>query len=187
MPVDPRFANAWERFLALIPVFLGVVHVGIWVLAGLTLGRLEGPFPIHFDVAGRPDDFADPSSWWTLPAIGAGILLFMLGVLALTRRLIKTHPGVVNVPRKADFLALPVEARLRIMPRASQLVLGLVLILHFVLLAIVRDTHRVALGELHAISVWKLVILLALVFVWVVVGLIRIGNAIRNERARTPA
>jgi len=183
MPVDPRFTSAWERFLTLIPVFLGIAHAGIWILSGLTLGRLEAPFPIHFDISGTPDGFAPPSSWWVLPAIGLGILLVMVGVAALTRWLVRRHPGLVNLPRKAAFVALPIEARLRVAPRMTQLLLGFALIMHFVLLAVVRDTHRVALGELHALSLWKVVALLGLLFLWVVVGLIRVSNAVRNEAA----
>ena len=181
MPLDPRLRTAWERFLALIPVFLVLADIGIWVLAGLTLGRLEGPIAIHFDAHGTPNDFIDASLWWVLPAIGTGLALVMLGVIALTRRLVRTRPQLVNVPLKHTFMALPEAARLRIMPRVAQLVLGFVLIVHFILLAVIRDTHRVATHDIPGLSVWKLVVLLALALLWVGIGTLRIRNQIRTE------
>ena len=183
MSIDPRLRTAWERFLALIPVFLTIAVIGAWVLAAITLASLEHEFPTSFHADGTPRAWADPTYWWVGPAIGTMLSLFLAGALVLVRRFARTSPQYINVPAKRLFVALPVEKRLAILPRIDQLVLGFALILHFVLLAIIRDTGRMARHELTAISAWKLFVLLGLAFVWVVVGILRIRNAIRKAAA----
>ncbi|MFO0744616.1 MAG: hypothetical protein U1F43_02945 [Myxococcota bacterium] len=180
MHIDPRLRVAWERFIGLVPIFAVLAAIAVWVLSALLLEPLPGPIPIHFDTAGNPNG---SGPWWILAALGTGLLLAMAGAVALTRRLARTSPQWINLPAKAAFVALPADARLRIVGRVGQLLIGFALILNLVLLTLVRDTYRIAQRELATLPLWKLGLLVGLAVVWVVVGILRVRNAIRSETA----
>jgi uncharacterized membrane protein len=91
------------------------------LLAGLYLGsaavypRLPERIPIHFDLAGNPDGWAGTSllSWFLLPLIATAVA----GMMLVAGRLSEYRPELWNVPEKARFLALPVEARAPVVAR----------------------------------------------------------------------
>jgi len=176
-----RLPLAWERFLSLLPVFALASVAALWLLGALTLGRLDGLIPTHFDGAGNPDHLSDAASWWILPAIGTALTALMFGVARLLRWLVVHRPGLVNLPRKAAFVRLSPEARARIAPRLAQLVMGITVLVNLVLLAIIRDTYRVAVHEITRLAIWKLLVCFALLLVWTVVGSLRVARAIRRE------
>lgn len=94
-----------------------VVAMGVvWALAVAAWPGLPERMPCHFDFAGRPDRWTTTSgwAWFALPALGTalGILFgFMLPrwMVALAR----ANSRWLNVPHKAQFAALPAEARER--------------------------------------------------------------------------
>lgn len=177
--IDPRLRVAWERFLSMLPWFAVLSVVAVWAVSGVLLAG-AGAIPVHFDAAGNPNGFGP---WWMLAAISTGVLVVMGLVHLLVRWLVVNHPTWVNVPAKAQFLALSPEARRRIVPRLGQLLMGFVLLVNLGMLALTRDTHRIVMRELQTIAVWKLIVLLVLALVWVVVCVVRVRNAIRREAA----
>jgi uncharacterized membrane protein len=77
--------------------------------------RLPERIPIHFDFAGNPDAWAGTTllSWFMLPLIATAVA----GLMLVAGRVSEYRPELWNVPEKARFLALPVEARAPIVAR----------------------------------------------------------------------
>lgn len=177
-------------FQRILPVLVLVAHIALWVAAALTLGKLEGPYPDHFDIHGQPDSWTD-AGWWLLPLIAAIMTAFLFGMLLLARRLAIRHPAWVNIPRKADWLKLPPEARLRSLKALEGLLLGVTLFLNLIFVSITLDTFGVATGRQPGLSTTKLVIVLVCLAVWLVLSVIRIrqavGDEVRAQRQRDAA
>jgi uncharacterized membrane protein len=85
--------------------------VTLLALAALVSGSLAAypglpeRIPVHFGGDGRPDAWAERSlrAWLALPAVGAATVALLLGIAAWMPR----RPGMLNVPDKERFLALP--------------------------------------------------------------------------------
>ncbi len=73
--------------------------------AAATYGALPDQVPTHLDLAGNPDRFTAKSvtSWFLLPAGGA-LLLILFEVMTA---MMPSRPGMLNIPDKERFLALP--------------------------------------------------------------------------------
>jgi hypothetical protein len=78
---------------------------------------LPARYPIHFDLAGRPDRWAEKGPWiWAgLPALA----LLLAVLLPLTLRLARKAPALLNIPRKDLYLDLPPGARERVLERVG--------------------------------------------------------------------
>jgi|GEM_PF-5180496 len=166
----------FQRFL---PVLLVVAHLALWTAAFLTL-RNVALYPDHFNIAGKPDSWTD-MGWWLLPLIALGMTLLLVGAVFLSRRLAVTSPQWVNLPRKLDWLELPVEARLRAFKPAEGLLLGLAVFMNLTFISITLDTYAIASGAQASLSTAKLVLVLACMVVWLVLSIIRIRQAIGDE------
>ncbi len=84
----------------------------MWLLALVTYFRLPDRFPIHFDLAGRPDGWAERGAegfltWLLLPIMASLTSLLMRWAARATR----TNPTLWNIPRKREFLALDAARR----------------------------------------------------------------------------
>ena len=97
-----------------LPVLLAVA--ALWCFAIDAFAELPEQFPVHFDLHGVPDRWADKSaaSWFLLPALGTALpLLLAFLVPAWMERLAARNSRWLNVPDKQRFRALPTEDRLR--------------------------------------------------------------------------
>jgi len=166
----------FQRFL---PILLAIAHLALWVAAFMTIRTLE-LYPDHFDIAGKPDSWTD-LGWWFLPSIALGMTLLFIGALLLSRRLAETSPQWVNLPRKQDWLKLPVDARLRAFKPAEGLLLGFAVFMNLTFISITLDTYAVATGAQPSLSLAKLVVVLVCMAVWLVLSIIRIRQAIGDE------
>lgn len=87
-----------------------LVVLGTFAAAILGHQRQPARVPVHFDLAGFPDRWAD-KSWGntlTVPLMCLAITALLYGsaqVVGWTRR----HPRLLNLPNKEAFLALPPE------------------------------------------------------------------------------
>jgi len=128
--------------------------LAVWALAAAAWPQLPARVPIHFDLSGRPDGWAARSAWWwfLLPALATTIGA-MMGWL-LPRWMVamaRANSRWLNMPRKAEFMALPVAARERAVhaPLAwlSALVVGVQALTGW----IVYGSARVAVGDWQAL------------------------------------
>lgn len=124
---------------------------------------LPATYPIHFDLAGRPDRWAEKGPW-----LWAGLPLVALVLSALlhsTRAIARRTPALLNVPRKDLYLELDATARERVLDRVAGF-LDVTALLTTLLLwgiqAIVWHTARTGSvwseGLLTGIAVWTLVV-----------------------------
>lgn len=109
--IDAMNAGTY-RLLNLL--LLGAFHAG----SAMAYPTLPGRIPIHFDLWGRPDRWADRSflSWFGLPLIATALA----GFLELASRYSARHPQLWNVPDKRRFLELDPAARAPIIARLRE-------------------------------------------------------------------
>ncbi len=96
----------------------------VWTLAIAWWPTLPARIPLHFDGAVRPDRWGPRSQWFLLPTIATlaiGLVGIIVGGLP---SLIRHYPGLVNTPRKKQWLALDAEARIRCMQPMRWLLAG---------------------------------------------------------------
>lgn len=167
-------------FQRILPLLLVAAHVALWAAAYLTLGALVGPYPVHFDASGRPDAWSD-AGWWLHPVMALGVSALLVGATVLARRLAVHSPAWVNIPRKADWVKLPLEGRLRALRALEGLVFGLALFVNLLFVSITLDTYGVATGVQPGLSVTKLVVVLACLLVWLVLSVLRVRQAVGDE------
>lgn len=111
--------------------------------------RLPARIPIHFDLAGNPDGWASTSllSWFLLPLIATA----MAGFLFVIGRGSQYCPELWNVPEKARFLALSVEAREPIMVRLRTF-MALVAVMTTALMGLMQaEVFLIATGQMRPI------------------------------------
>jgi len=140
----------------------------LW-LAWQWFAELPERFPVHFDLAGRPDGWStkSPTSWFLAPGIGVVLGAFLTVLAMATPRLALRHAKLVNMPRKAQFLALPPEGRAAAMLPTRWYLLALVVLLAGLFGWIVDGSARVAVGQWQELPPWPV-----LAFVGLVVGLL---------------
>ena len=84
----------------------------MWIGGVIAYQRLPQRFPIHFDVAGRADGWAERAAegfvlWMLLPVIATLTSL----ILRWAPRAARSNPTLWNIPHKKEFLALDSERR----------------------------------------------------------------------------
>lgn len=178
--LPPCVYDDQAMFQRILPLLLLVAHVALWAAAYLTLGKLVGPYPVHFDVSGQPDRWSE-AGWWLHPVLALAVSLLLVGAVRLARRLAVKSPHWVNIPRKADWVKLPVEGRLRALRALEGLVFGLALFVNLLFVSITLDTYGVATGVQAGLSVTKLVVVFLCLVVWLVLSVLRVRQAVGDE------
>jgi hypothetical protein len=89
----------WMRFVSWGLLLALIAH------AAATYGTLPEHVPTHLDLAGNPDRYSEKSftRWFLLP--GGALLLLILFELMTAR--LPSQPGMLNIPDKERFLAMP--------------------------------------------------------------------------------
>lgn len=154
------------RNVARIPFLIACGMAALTALTGLALWTiLPDRFPTHFDLAGRPDRFADRSSleFFLLPVLSLVLTALLLGITRWIGRLADAHPDWINVPNKERFLALaPAQRRLAMEP--ARIALSWIAVhLNGLFLYILIGTERVANGAWTTLPSWPVVIFVAVV------------------------
>lgn len=167
-------------FVRLFPVLAVVAHGALWFVAMTTLGRLEGPYPTKFDAAGHPSHYSEGGAW-ILPVLGLFVLVMALGVAALGRYLAVKRPEIVNLPRKREWLKLPVEARLRVMAPVKTLLYGIALFTNLLMLSIVIDTYAVAIGQATSLPTTRLYLAVGGILILIALSWVQIRRKVGDE------
>jgi len=99
-PSSARLAHLLNSIL-----LLGLLFFSEWAYP-----RLPGRIPVHFNASGNADCWAEKSRglWFALPIVALGLtgLMYLMSLAVSGAR---HNPRWLNIPHKAQFLALPPE------------------------------------------------------------------------------
>ncbi len=178
-------------FMNVVAMLAGVLGLAaMWATALALWPRLPERIPVHFDLAGRPDRWARTSflGWFGLPLTFSGMGMLFALVGAFVRRAVVRRPQLLNVPYKAAFVNLPVEARLRAVRPLGALLWGMPGL--FALISVRLQTYAYAIArDGEAADASGLVFTLAAIaatLVWTGCCILWTARAIRAEAARAP-
>jgi uncharacterized membrane protein len=168
-----------------------VANAAVWVLALIMWDSLPERIPLHFDFHGVPDRWGAPSvaNWLGMPILSSVMSLAMGGAALLTGALARHMPGIVNVPDKALWLALPADGRVRSLASVRMLLAWIGFALNGLFGAMLVCTSAVARGTMTTMPWWPIVGFVAVTLGMVVLSTLRTRQRIRMEVAiagRTP-
>lgn len=168
-------------------IVLLLAVAAVWWLAITAWPVLPDRVPMHFDAVGRPDGWVARSAvaWFSLPAlatamgVGAGWLL-PRWMIAMAR----ANSRWLNVPRKAQFTALPAAARERVVQAPATWLVAMVVAIEGLFAWILFGSAEVAAGRWPVLPTAPLYATLAAVLLCVVAMVIAGGRAVQREVAR---
>jgi hypothetical protein len=163
--------------LRLLVLANAALLAGLWATAWALGDGLPERIPVHFDLAGRPDRFGGREAFLALPAAGTLVAATILASAAISIRLARRRPGLINLPRKAAFLALGPEERVRAVAPVAGYLGVLSLLVGLLILLLMVDTHAVATGRAETIAVWPVWAMLAAALA----GLVPLVLAVRGR------
>lgn len=171
--------------VTVIRLVLVLSQIGIWWHAANWYPRIPDRFPIHFDLAGTPDGWANKSiaTWFMLPgcATGISVLLVLIGWVLIP--LLAAHsPEFINIPNKARFLKLSADDRVRTMQPMTSLLTLVAALVTMLFGSLLEQTARVAVGEAAFAKPWELAIFLP---VMAIATALAIARTIRNINRST--
>jgi uncharacterized membrane protein len=157
----------------------------MWGVAIALRPGLPERIPLHFTIDGTPDKWGAPTvgNWFMIPILGSSFALLFLGLALALPAIASRYPSIVNIPRKAEFLALPTEARRRVMGTVGTMLSLISSAMLLMFTHILYATAQVALGECERAPVLITLAPVALILAIVVVGQIRIRQRIAIEAA----
>ena len=140
---------------------VAAAQVALWWRAIHWYPLLPERFPVHFGASGKPDRWADKGAeWFLLPSISLVMLVFLGGITLWLGALLRTTPGIVNVPRKDLFLKLSPEGRMRVVAPTRTFMAWVLALMAFLFLAILEGSARVAVQEADTLGLWPLLVFL---------------------------
>ncbi len=141
----------------MVRMLLVLVLLADWGAALWWWSALPERVPIHFDLNGVPNGWAERSLWWwfLLPALGTGLCLGF-GVLLprWIRALAKSNSRWLNVPHKERLAALPEAARVRAVAASTGWLEGLAVLVAVLFGWIVNGSALVAVGTWSRLPSW---------------------------------
>jgi hypothetical protein len=121
----------------------------IWAVALAHWPDLPARFPVHFDLAGRPDSWwpRSASGWFLLPALASVIVLgFGYALPAWMLRLARADSPYLNVPHREAFGRLTPELRARALTPVTAFLRVVAAELALLFGAIVHGSAEIAAG-----------------------------------------
>lgn len=161
--------------------FVGSAVLFLWVWLLVEFGRLPARIPTHFDGAGTPDRWTDTSAmaWFGPAAIGLFVVGMLVGSALLVRWMAVRHPGLVNIPNKDDWIALPPHLRAwSIEPVVLALALSAVLVVGL-FACISWATSAVASGQRATAPMWPVWALVALMLAMIIGSVVLVTLRVR--------
>jgi hypothetical protein len=140
---------------------VAAAQTALWWRAIHWYPLLPERFPVHFGASGKPDRWADKGAeWFLLPAISLAMLVFLGGITLWLGALVRTTPGIVNVPRKDLFLKLSPAGRMRVVAPTRTFMAWVLALMSLLFLAILEGSARVAVKETDTLGLWPLLVFL---------------------------
>jgi uncharacterized membrane protein len=168
--------------------------LGTFAVAILGHAAQPARVPVHFDLAGVPDRWADKSWGNTLavPLVAVGITALLYASAQLVGWARK-HPDLLHLPDKAAFLALPPDLQEPIWRQMKAMIYWLAVPVTVVFL--VMEVLAVRAAESGRLQVWPMFaltgLITGLIFVLLAVLTNRLSRAVRRAIAagaqRAPA
>ena len=157
--------------------------VGIWALAYVLWPELPERIPVHFDGSGVPDRWAAPTfmNWFALPLVSTFLTALMFAISFSVRGMARRWPGIMNIPRKKEFLKLPPEARVRALGPMDVLLWATPAPLNATFIYAVWGSYAVAMEEWEAVPVWPLFAGIGGVLLVTTWGILALRKAIIRE------
>jgi uncharacterized membrane protein len=118
--------------------------LALWGGALWYWGTLPERVPTHFDARGLPDAWGTKgfASWFLLPTIA----LATVSVMYLSVWLVRRRPRLLNIPRKAEFLALSAADQVPVLRAVAATLEAISAGILLIFCAIQLATYRAALG-----------------------------------------
>lgn len=177
-----RIPMSIDRYRLLNLVLLAALFAG----SAWAYPRLPGRIPMHFDLSGQPDRWAERSlfNWFLLPVFTAVLALFLHWIAGVAAR----NPHTWNVPDKGRFLAMSPGARAPIVARMQAFVAFVSVVVTLLMSAIQFAIFQAATEREPEPSAWMLGVIGVTVAVILVCGLRlngRVGRMIRDRAEAT--
>ena len=140
-----------SRFLHALNVVLPAANAAMILSAW---SRLPDRIPMHFGAGGQADGWGPKG-----PALMLDLLLpaGMTALLYLARRLMpwfRKHPGWINIPNRARFLALPPEEQALVFDLLGETYVAMAAALNVLFVSLSVCTLQVAAGRLDGLPAW---------------------------------
>ena len=138
-----------EPSAARLPHLLNsIALLGLFGFTGWAYPRLPGKIPVHFNAAGNPDCWAEKSwgIWLALPLVALGLTMFMY-LVRWSMQGIRRNARWVNIPHKAQFLALPPGRQVPIWQRLRMMFFWLAVPLNGLFIFLQVAIWKTALGQ----------------------------------------
>lgn len=174
---------------AALRILLGLLIAGQVALAVVLWPELPESIPQHFDGYGRPDAFGPKDAEWfviagVIAALGA---VFGYGLPWLVRRLARSNSGLLNVPDRERFRALPEAARVRAVAGLSPWFCAIACELQILVAFLIVGTWRVATARWDALPPVVLYGVLAALLTTAICLAVQNVRAVRREIAAARA
>jgi uncharacterized membrane protein len=161
------------RVLLVLTALVVVAHL---VFAAAVYGTLPAQIPTHFNAAGVPDAFGSRANWWLLPIVNVLSAALTIGVTLL----LPSRPSWLNMPNKAEILALPEEGQRAVVRQAQPGMLALGCSVALVMLYLQYTTWVIARGGASP-GMAGLIVFLPLVSLAVLPGiLVPVGRELKR-------
>ncbi|HET7275169.1 MAG TPA: DUF1648 domain-containing protein [Longimicrobiaceae bacterium] len=135
----------------------GLLVIALLIGSFAAWPHLPANIPVHFGLSGQPDRVVDTSilSWFGLPLVAVATTALTYTVA----QWLPSHPNLVNLPDKQQFLALSSARKLPVIARVQDMLYGVSALVLVLFGSIQVMIYRVALGESGEVYILALLVL----------------------------
>lgn len=166
----------------------GALLAALFVGSALAWPQLPDSIPAHFGAGGRADRWTTTSwaSWFAVPLFALGLTVFNYALAHLLPR----WPHLINLPSRAQFMALPAERQVPVIERIQGLLYGtsgpLIMLMGLIQLAIYRTARgEPSEGYMLAVLLCSVILTPLILGVWLPQIQRELDRQVREHRAGT--
>jgi Holliday junction DNA helicase RuvB len=120
-------------------------------------------------------------NWFALPLVTLFLTALMIAISLSLRSLARGWPGIMNIPRKKDFLKLPAEARVRALGPMNALLWATPAPLNAAFTYALWGSYCVAMEEWQTVPMWPLFAGIGGVLIVTLWGILALRSSITRE------